>query len=174
MIVRLVPRCFSLARCLADRSLPLTLQDATKLTSGGQSQSQSTLLRSILNSHSHERSNSLSSSFPMIPPHLLSSLFALFSPTSTLILLEYSSPSLNLTGTHFLPLPTLGASRNYLEKVLQTAELKAGGLYVETQRERSLLIKSVRESELGREMDPSIVFLRVEEEVCREHDFSKG
>ncbi|GAA5949848.1 hypothetical protein JCM3765_007713 [Sporobolomyces pararoseus] len=148
--------------------------------------SRSNLVKSILNSHSHERSISLSNSFPTIPLDLLPFLFPLFSPSSTLILLEYSSPSLDLKGTHFLSIPNLGTTsssfgKKKLEKVLKISELKSGGIFAESQLEKTLLIKNLRQSSSnqefgggGLEIDPSIVFLKVEDQVCREHDFSKG
>lgn len=136
--------------------------------------SHSTLLNSVINSHSHQRTRTLSSDFPTIPSHLLRSLFPLFSPSSSIVLIEFTSESLDLNGSHFLPLPSLGASRNYLREILTTAETKAGGLYAESQKERTNLIESLRKSELGFEMDPSEVFLQIEETVVREHEFSSG
>ncbi|GAA5899344.1 Trs85p [Sporobolomyces salmoneus] len=134
----------------------------------------SILLESLINSHSRQRLASLAVDFPTVPSHLIPSLFPLFAATASLILVEFTSVSLKATGQHFLPLPSLGASQNYLREVLSTAELKAGGLYAESQRERTALIESLRRSELGEDQDPSIVFVDVEERVIREHNFETG
>lgn len=59
-----------------------------------------------------------------------------------------------------------------VKEVLRTAELKAGGLYEESQRERTTLIKALRSSELGREEDPARVGIQVER--TKEWDFDQG
>jgi hypothetical protein len=61
-----------------------------------------------------------------------------------------------------------------LKRVLHEAEMKAGGLYEESQRERTLLIKSLRALSNGtnrRPECPVAVFLEVE--PVQEHDFSQ-
>lgn len=56
--------------------------------------------------------------------------------------------------------------------MLETAELKAGGLYAESQRERSALLAGLRRSEFGVDENPASVIVEVEEVL--EHDFEDG
>jgi hypothetical protein len=59
-----------------------------------------------------------------------------------------------------------------LKQVLRTAELKAGGLYAESQRERSTLLAGLRRSEFGVDENPVAVAVEVDEVL--EHDFESG
>lgn len=56
--------------------------------------------------------------------------------------------------------------------MLADAELKAGGLYAESQRERTLLMACMEKSELGLEERPIVVAVEVEQHV--RHDFGQG
>lgn len=56
--------------------------------------------------------------------------------------------------------------------MLELAELKAGGLYAESQRERSTLLAGLRRSEMGVDEMPAKVTLKVEE--SGEHEFDSG
>lgn len=99
-------------------------------------------------------------------------LFTLFNPRSIDLLVFWSIPSLRISGHHHLADIPLGAGSNKLKEVLEKAELKAGGLYAESQRERSTLLAGLRKSELGVDANPSELVLEVEELI--EHDFQTG
>lgn len=114
---------------------------------------------------------SLSTQLPTIPPRLHSHLFPSFSPRS-LDLLIFWSTSNGVEGHHHLTDVPLGAGDNRLKAVLEMAELKAGGLYAESQRERALLLGGLRRCELGVDEAPAKVVVRVEEVV--DHDFASG
>ncbi|GAA5923269.1 TRAPP III-specific subunit 85 family protein [Sporobolomyces koalae] len=129
-------------------------------------------LTSILASYSEMRRQSLLAEFPIVPSHLLPSIFPLFASTTSLVVIRFLSESLKLEGHHILPLPTLGASHNHLVDILATAELKAGGLYAESQKERTALIKALRSSELGRDENPAFVSIEIED--VQTHDFDQG
>lgn len=77
-----------------------------------------------------------------------------------------------MRGHHHLAGIPLGASSSILKKVLETAELKAGGLYAESQRERSTLLAGLRRSEFGVDDNPAKVLLEVDDIV--NHDFESG
>lgn len=54
--------------------------------------------------------------------------------------------------------------------MLEKAELKAGGLYAESQRERALLLSCLRRSEFGVEENPVSVVVEVEETIDRDFE----
>ncbi|GAA6061352.1 hypothetical protein JCM10212_004833 [Sporobolomyces blumeae] len=149
---------------------PVTLYDSRlgQIPSTPPTSTDPTILRSYLKS----RLSALVQQFPTVPPPILRTLFPLFAPTGGLILVHFASSSLDLAGHHLLPLESVGATRNRLERVLADAGLKAGGLYEESQRERSALIKSLRACELGRDEDPAVVFVEVS--GVEEHAFENG
>ncbi|GAA5861311.1 hypothetical protein JCM1840_005328 [Sporobolomyces johnsonii] len=135
------------------------------------------LFASLLATHTSQRLSTLSSQLPVLPASLLPSLFPLFPSRSASLLLFFRSTSPVLTaplsGHLLLPLPPLGAgSSAALKSVLETAELKAGGLYEESQRERTAMIAALRRSELGVEDNPVAVAVEVDE--VRTHDFDRG
>lgn len=99
-------------------------------------------------------------------------LFPLFNSRSIDLLVFWSSPSRNLSGHHHLAGIPIGAGSNVLKQVLETAELKAGGLYAESQRERSTLLAGLRRSEFGIDDDPATVTLQAPE--ISHHDFESG
>ncbi|GAA6018193.1 hypothetical protein JCM11491_005627 [Sporobolomyces phaffii] len=158
----------------------------------------------VIASHSQNRSKSLAAAFPTVPRPALGRIFPLFSPTSGLVLVRFTCSALDratdsdattIGGTdaaetvivHALPLAAVGApsepKSRLLDDVLDAAELKAGGLYEESQRERSKLIESLRAnaSEFGRggggrggdrASGPVTVFVKVDPGV-RAHDFDQ-
>ncbi|GAA5918451.1 hypothetical protein JCM1841_003975 [Sporobolomyces salmonicolor] len=136
-----------------------------------------TLFASLLATHTSQRLSTLSLQLPVLPASLLPSLFPLFPSRSAFLLIFFRSLSpvlaAPISGHLLLPLPMLGAgSSAALKSVLETAELKAGGLYEESQRERTAIIAALRRSELGVEDNPVAVAVEVEE--VREHDFGRG
>ncbi|ORY80223.1 ER-golgi trafficking TRAPP I complex 85 kDa subunit-domain-containing protein [Leucosporidium creatinivorum] len=130
------------------------------------------LFNSLLRTHTTLRHLSLSTQLPTISPTLHSSLFPLFSPSSLDLLLFWQIPSTGQQGHHHLADIPLGAGHDRLKAVLELAELKAGGLYAESQRERTALLAGLRRSELGVDEMPAQVSVVVEENG--EHEFERG
>lgn len=130
------------------------------------------LLASIIQTHSHLRQASLRKQIPSIPSSLQQYLFPLFNARSIDVVVFWTIPSTGVSGHHHLSDIPIGASSNELLEVLERAELKAGGLYAESQRERSTLLASLRKCELGLDENPTFVRLEVEQFV--EHDFEEG
>ncbi|KAL8283651.1 hypothetical protein RQP46_005446 [Phenoliferia psychrophenolica] len=94
------------------------------------------IFTSILQTHTQLRHRSLSDQLPTIDPTLHRHLFPLFNPRSIDLVVFWTIPSTGASGHHHLADIPLGAGVNSLTQVLETAELKAGGLYAESQRER--------------------------------------
>ncbi|KAM0755961.1 hypothetical protein T439DRAFT_376232 [Meredithblackwellia eburnea MCA 4105] len=130
------------------------------------------LLSSITRTHGQLRHRSLSGQLPTVSQSIHHNLFPLFNARSIDLIVFWSAPALGIQGHHHLADIPLGAGSNALVKVLETAEQKAGGLYAESQRERSMLLASLRRSELGVEENPAAVLQVVDEVV--DHDFSTG
>lgn len=130
------------------------------------------LFTSINQTHSCLRQASLSKQIPSIPFPLQQYLFPLFNARSIDLIVFWTAPSTGVSGHHHLSDIPIGASSNELHEVLERAELKAGGLYAESQRERSTLLASLRKCELGVDENPIFVLLEVEPFV--EHDFEEG
>jgi hypothetical protein len=131
--------------------------------------SKSPLLDAILQTHTTLRHVSLTAQLPTIPRSLHQHLFPLFNDRCLDLLVFWTSPSLGVQGHHHLTGIPIGAGSNALKEVLETAEQKAGGLYAESQRERSALLAGLRRSEFGVDQSPVAVLLEVSE--FGEHDF---
>jgi hypothetical protein len=130
------------------------------------------LLSSILQTHRALRSLELSARIPTVDSSLHRHLFPSFESRSIDLLVFWTVPSTGARGHHHLTGIPLGASTNRLRNVLDKAELKAGGLYAESQRERTALLAGLRRSELGTDENPARVTLQVDNNVA--HDFSSG
>ncbi|BGP12587.1 hypothetical protein JCM10213v2_000504 [Rhodosporidiobolus nylandii] len=140
----------------------------------------SALLPAILASHNARCLSSLSTSYPTLPAALHAQIFPLLpSLSSALVVVSYSSPSLSTFGHLLLPLslplPSLDAP---LRGVLDAAERTVGGgLYEESQRERTALLAALRKSELGGGEEGAAVptaSVGVEVEEPMQHDFAAG
>ncbi|SCZ90825.1 BZ3500_MvSof-1268-A1-R1_Chr1-3g02288 [Microbotryum saponariae] len=145
---------------------------ASSLSSSTINTTSSSLLPSLLRTHTVLRHDSLSTQFRTIDRALHPHLFPLFNPRSLDLVIFWSSPSLDLQGHHHLADIPFGAGSNVLKSVLETAELKAGGLYAESQRERTALLGALRRSEMGVQENAVSVMLQVDENLV--HDFGKG
>ena len=66
----------------------------------------------------------------------------------------------------------LGASSNKLKSVLEHAEQSAGGIYAESQMERTKILSALRTSQLAIEGRPVTATVRAADLV--EHDFADG
>lgn len=132
----------------------------------------STTLRSLLLTQSHLRRSALSAQLPTLSPTQLPHLFPLFSPRSVDLAVFWHIPSTGVSGHHHLADIPLGAGHDALREVLEEAELTAGGLYEESQRERTLLLSGLGRSEFGIEENPLQVRVEVPEVV--ELDLSNG
>lgn len=102
-------------------------------------------------------------------------LFPLISTTELILVIFYSflSPNsaLRSQGHLLLSLP-ISARTNILKEVIEKAELKAGGIYAQSQRERITLLESLRRSEWGAEECPALIGVRVSEIL--EWNFEQG
>ncbi|KAI5480856.1 (transport protein particle) complex protein Trs85 [Pseudohyphozyma bogoriensis] len=132
----------------------------------------SPLFSSLVRTHIQLRHRSLTNQLPTIPKDLHQYLFTLFNPRSIDLVVFWTVPSTGVQGHHHLVDIPLGAATNSLTQVLETAELKAGGLYAESQRERSTLLAGLRRSELGVDGNPIEVVIEVADAV--DHDFDAG
>ncbi|KAM0793278.1 hypothetical protein ACM66B_000739 [Microbotryomycetes sp. NB124-2] len=132
----------------------------------------SQLLHSTIATHRTLRSSSLATQFSTLPASLHRWLFPLFNPFSLDLLVFWHVPATKQRGYHHLTGIPLGATSNELRSVLRSAELKAGGLYAESQRERTMLLSSLGRSEFGRDDNPVKVWIEVDDVVS--HDFDQG
>ncbi|KAK4058005.1 hypothetical protein OIO90_000744 [Microbotryomycetes sp. JL221] len=130
------------------------------------------VVQSVMSTHRALRLASLSAQYPIIPMTLLRHLFPLFSPRTLDLLVFWTVPSTGARGHHHLTGIPLGAGSNDLKDVLAAGETKAGGLYAESQRERTLLLSSLARSEFGRSDNPVKVWIEVNDAI--EHDFDEG
>lgn len=121
----------------------------------------SSRLRSILLTHSHLRRQALAAQLPTLSSAQLPHLFPLFSPRSVDLAVFWRVPSTGQEGHHHLADIPLGAGHDALKEVIEEAELFAGGLYAESQRERTALLSGLRRSELGVEENPISVRVNV-------------
>lgn len=151
----------SLTLSIDSQGAPIDLADST-----------SSLFTSVLRTHVALRHLNLASQLPTIPMALHQHLFPLFNPRSLDLVVFWTVPSTGERGHHHLADIPLGAGSNRLKQVLETAELKAGGLYAESQRERSTLLAGLRRSEMGVDEPPAKVSLVVDELL--DHDFASG
>ncbi|BGP28622.1 hypothetical protein JCM10296v2_000358 [Rhodotorula toruloides] len=138
---------------------------------------------SLLSSYAQYRRASLVPRFPTVDPASHPNIFPLFSSRSALFAVSYTSASLSVgpqTAHLVLPLdaPLLGttagsASTARLFANLEAAERIAGGLYEESQRERSALLSSLRRSELAGASGAPIA-VAVHAQAIIDHDFDQG
>lgn len=142
------------------------------LQSSTMSLSDPALLSSVLSSLASSRTQSLRTQLPPISPALHPHLFPLLPLSAlTLVIFYTTTTSPSSTGHLLLTLP-LGARTNVLKSTLELAEMKAGGIYAESQRERRVLLEGLRASEWGGEDCIGVVGLRVEEVLG--FDFGAG
>ncbi|KAH9837148.1 ER-golgi trafficking TRAPP I complex 85 kDa subunit-domain-containing protein [Rhodofomes roseus] len=101
-------------------------------------------------------------------------IFPLFNPYSIDVVLFWELDGEGRSGHILVPGLTLGASHAYLDSMIDEAESAKvkRSMYAETQRERSDIIRAIRESEWNAEMDPTVVTTCVKGTV--RHDFSDG
>ncbi|KAK4704695.1 trafficking protein particle complex subunit 8, partial [Phenoliferia sp. Uapishka_3] len=152
--------------CCVDKSEQRKPQNSSKIDIIADS-----LFPSLLQTHAQLRHRSLTNQLPTLDSNLHRHLFSLFNSRSIDLLVFWTIPSTGASGHHHLSDIPLGAGTNHLKEVLETAELKAGGLYAESQRERSTLLAGLRKSELGVDENPIAVLVDVPELV--EHAFDK-
>ncbi|BGO99248.1 hypothetical protein NBRC10513v2_000352 [Rhodotorula toruloides] len=139
---------------------------------------------SLLSSYAQYRRASLVPRFPTVDPASHPNIFPLFSSRSALLVVSYTSASLSVgpqTAQLVLPLdaPLLGttagsASTARLLASLEAAERIAGGLYEESQRERSALLSSLRRSELAGASGGTPIAVAVHARAIVDHDFDQG
>lgn len=139
---------------------------------------------SVLSSFAQYRRAFLVPRFPTVDPASHPNIFPLFSSQSALLVVSYTSASLSVgpqTAHLALPLeaPLLGttvgsASTARLLANLEAAERIAGGLYEESQRERSALLSSLRRSELAGASGGAPIAVAVHARAIVDHDFDQG
>ncbi|KAH9937068.1 ER-golgi trafficking TRAPP I complex 85 kDa subunit-domain-containing protein [Fomitopsis serialis] len=113
-------------------------------------------------------------SHPYIPPDSHPRIFPLVNPYSIDIILFWELEGESRSGHVLVPGLSLGANHAYLDRIIDEAEnVKVKrSMYAETQRQRSEIIRAIRESEWNAEMDPTVVIPCVDGTV--RHDFSEG
>ncbi|KZT72776.1 hypothetical protein DAEQUDRAFT_749133 [Daedalea quercina L-15889] len=113
-------------------------------------------------------------SHPYIPPDSHSHIFPLINPYAIDIILFWELEGEGRSGHVLISGLTLGASHAYLDRMIDEAENAKvkRSMYAETQRERSEILRAIRESEWNAEMDPTVVIIEVPGTV--RHDFSEG
>ena len=110
---------------------------------------------------------------PYIPPDSHPRIFPLFNPYALDIILFWELDGDGRCGHVLVPGLTLGARHGYLDRMLDDAESAKvkRSMYAETQRERSEILRAIRESEWNAEMDPTVVIHEIPGTM--QHDFSK-
>ncbi|PCH33758.1 hypothetical protein WOLCODRAFT_60797 [Wolfiporia cocos MD-104 SS10] len=114
------------------------------------------------------------SSHPYIPADSHHFIFPLYNPYSLDVLLFWQLPLEGRFGHILIPGLKFGACHAFLKGIAEEAENAKvkRSMYAETQRERSEILRAVRDSEWNEEMDPVVVTVSTECSV--EHDFSSG
>lgn len=118
--------------------------------------------------------SSLSRSHPHIPTASHSSIFPFYNPFSLDILVFWEIPSEQRCGFTLLSSLILGPSHGALQEIVSDAEQAKvkRSMYAETQREKTEMLQSIRNSEWNAESNPLVV--SVEDSLVVEHDFDKG
>jgi trafficking protein particle complex subunit 8 len=111
---------------------------------------------------------------PHIPALSHPSIFPLYNPTSTDIVVFWEIPSQQRSGHLLLSGIALGSGHAALQGIIEDAEgLKVRrSMYAETRREKEEILDAIRRSEWNVEMNPIVV--DVQGGVRIEHDFSEG
>lgn len=118
--------------------------------------------------------SSMARSHPHIPTASRSSIFPFYNPLSLDILVFWEIPSEQRCGFTLLSSLILGPSHGALQEIIGDAEQAKvkRSMYAETQREKTEMLQSIRNSEWNAESNPLIV--SVEDGLVMEHDFDKG
>lgn len=111
---------------------------------------------------------------PYIPLNTHPRIFPLFNPYALDVILFWELDGDGRCGHILVPGLTLGARHGYLDHMIDNAESAKvkRSMYAETQRERSEILRAIRESEWDAEMDPTVVTNETAGTI--RHDFSKG
>lgn len=117
--------------------------------------------------------NSIARSYPHIPVITHPQTFPLFNPLSVDFLIFWEIPSEQRTGFTLLSGLNLGAGHSALQDAIENVEgaKVKRSMYAETQREKTEILQSIRDSEWNAEMNPLVVMVQ---EGVLEHDFSRG
>ncbi|WWD16547.1 hypothetical protein CI109_100974 [Kwoniella shandongensis] len=138
---------------------------------------------SYVTSRRADRLSRLGQSFPTIPTEALSRIFPLLEPLDLDIVVSYSLPSSSRKGfatLHSLrPAPEFSlveGLRREVEAAIASGSKTTRTMYEETGRLRRVLMDSVLEGVMAREVDPMVVRLKVGESKrgAVEHDFANG
>ncbi|GAA5866902.1 hypothetical protein JCM3774_004598 [Rhodotorula dairenensis] len=140
---------------------------------------------SLVASYAALRRTQVAEQFAMIPHDRHPSLFPLFFSRSAFLAIRFTSATLDLSGssaaTIVVPLdaPAIGSSAGStgalaLQKALTTAQGFAGGLYEESQRERTTLLAALGSLELLTFAAASPVLLDMQLGLNVQHDFASG
>ena len=114
------------------------------------------MLRTYTASRTSLRRSSLHAQFGTISPDLIPYIFRLYTSRSLDLLVFWRLPKQNRTGFNMLCDLKLGPGESRLGPILSGADSIAGGLYAESQRERTLLIKNIESSEYGQDDNPIV------------------
>ncbi|KAK2461653.1 hypothetical protein APHAL10511_006116 [Amanita phalloides] len=119
-------------------------------------------------------SQNVAESFPHLAGTLHSAIFPLYNPFAVDVLVFWRISSQNRSGHALLTGLTLGARHAAMKDMLESAEnIKATrSIYTETQREKTGILESIRNSEWNVEMDPLTIVVQGQGNIT--HDFSKG
>jgi hypothetical protein len=139
----------------------------------------------LLALYAASRRSRVGNAFGMIPRERHARLFPLFSTRAAFLAIRFTSATLDLAGskaaTVIVPLdaPAIGSSAgsagaSALQKALTTAQGFAGGLYEETQRERTTLLGALGSMELLTSAASSPIQLDMQVNTNVEHDFATG
>lgn len=105
--------------------------------------------------------------FPAMQSSLRRHLFPLYTARAVEVITVWRLPGSGRQGHHVSRL-LLGAPKDLVGQVLDTAAEKAGGIYAESQRERRLLVGQWRRSEFGSGEDPIVVGVAAPESISRD------
>lgn len=117
--------------------------------------------------------NSIARSHPHIPAITHPQVFPLFNPFAVDFLVFWEIPSEQRTGFILLSGLNPGAGHAALQEAIENVESAKvkRSMYAETQREKTEILQSIRDSEWNVEMNPLVVTIQ---EGVVEHDFSRG
>ncbi|GBE78241.1 hypothetical protein SCP_0111240 [Sparassis crispa] len=116
----------------------------------------------------------VASSHPYVPADSHHLIFPLHNPYSVDILVFWELPAQGRSGHVLISGITLGARHGALKEIVEEADSAKvkRSMYAETRRQRSEILRSIRDSEWNAEMNPVVVTVQDGRRV--DHDFSKG
>ncbi|KAF9244569.1 ER-golgi trafficking TRAPP I complex 85 kDa subunit-domain-containing protein [Melanogaster broomeanus] len=128
----------------------------------------------LLSDKRNKVASSIARSHPHIPAATHPQVFPFFNPLAVDFVIFWEIPSEQRTGFTLSSTLNLGAGYAALQEVIEITEgaKVKRSMYAETEREKTEVLRSIRDSEWNAEMNPLVV--TIPDNIVVEHDFSRG